>query len=238
VTTTNNPDSGAADVDGANGTANGSGYASASSVAALAREIEAMRGELGELLAIPARLDELASLVAQLAEATAAACPPSAAGVISWLALPPDATTAHEVLAELFDWLHQVYLRYPDAAAGLPECWLWHPDVVEELLWLQHAWRAAYHDEHAAVSLAGDWHDRYRPGVVRRITNAAGRCSLDNHQPRAERPPLGGAVAVPLADALEPIASWWATHRNSPGPLPTPEQLATAAHHQRPRGRR
>jgi hypothetical protein len=63
--TTNNPVSGSAGVGGSNGTANGSGYASASSVAALAREIEVMRGELGELLAIPGRLDELAGLVAQ-----------------------------------------------------------------------------------------------------------------------------------------------------------------------------
>lgn len=236
--TTNNANSGAAGIGGANESPNGSGYASASSVAALAREIEAMRGELGELLAIPGRLDELAGLVAQLAEATVAVCPPGGAGVVSWLALPADVTAAHEVLVELFDWLQQVYLRYPDAAAGLPECWLWHPDVVEELLWLQQAWQAAYHDEHASVSLAGDWHDRYRPGVVRRITTAAGRCSLENHQPRSDRPSLSGPVGAPLAEALEPIATWWATNRNSPGPIPTPEQLATAAHHERPRGRR
>jgi hypothetical protein len=236
--TTNNPDSGSAGVGGSNGTANGSGYASASSVAALAREIEVMRGELDELLAIPGRLDELAGLVTQLAEATAVGCPPGGTGVVSWLALPADAAATHEVLVGLVDWLQQVYLRYPDAAAGLPECWLWHPDVVEELLWLQQAWRAAYQDERAVVSLAGDWHDRYRPGVVRRITTAAGRCSLENHQPRPDRPSLSGPVGVPLAEALEPIATWWTTHRNSPGPIPTPEQLATAAHHERPRGRR
>lgn len=236
--TTNNANSGAASVGGANDSANGSGYASASSVAALAREIEAMRDELSELLAIPGRLDELAGLVAQLAEATATVCPSGGTEVMSWLALPAEVTAVHEVLVELCGWLQQVYLRYPDAAAGLPECWLWHPDAVEELLWLQHAWQAAYRDERAVVSLAGDWHDRYRPGVVRRITNAAGRCSLENHQPRPDRPSLSAAVGVPLAEALEPIVTWWATHRNSTGPIPTPEQLATAAQHERPRGRR
>ena len=58
-----------------------------------------------------------------------------------------------------------MFLRYPDGVAVLPECWLWHPDVVEELLWLMHAWRAAYEGRGASVQLAGDWHDRQRPGV-------------------------------------------------------------------------
>jgi len=50
-----------------------------------------------------------------------------------------------------------MYLRYPDAAATLPDCWLWHPDLVEELLWLSHAWTAAYQGPDASVALAGDW---------------------------------------------------------------------------------
>ena len=52
------------------------------------------------------------------------------------LADPPDQPPrSPATLAELGEWLRVVYLRYPDAASGLPECWLWHPDVVEELLW-------------------------------------------------------------------------------------------------------
>ena len=70
-----------------------------------------------------------------------------------------------------------MFLRYPDGVAVLPECWLWHPDVVEELLWLMHAWRAAYEGRGASVQLAGDWHDRQRPGVVRRVRTAVGSCS-------------------------------------------------------------
>jgi hypothetical protein len=130
-----------------------------------------------------------------------------------------------------------VYLRYPDAAAGLPDCWLWHPDVTEELLWLMHAWLAAYRDEHAAVSLAADWHDRYRPNVVRRITTAAGRCSLENHQSR-ESQPLPGAPEVPVAVAAEPIATWWATQRQDPAPEPDEWHLATANARRRPGTRR
>jgi hypothetical protein len=130
-----------------------------------------------------------------------------------------------------------VYLRYPDAAQGLPDCWLWHPDVVEELLWLMHAWLAAYRDDKATVSLAGDWHDRYRPGVVRRITTTTGRCSLENHQPRDGQPPPGAPV-VPVAGAAEQIATWWATTRTDPPPEPDEWHLATANTRRRPGTRR
>jgi hypothetical protein len=88
------------------------------------------------------------------------------------------------MLGELAGWLHAVFLRYPDGVAVLPECWLWHPDVVEELLWLMCAWRAAYEGRGASVQLAGDWHDRQRPGVIRRVKTAAGSCSPERHQSR------------------------------------------------------
>jgi len=219
------------------GSANSNAYASAASVAGLAREIDALRRDLAKLLAIPARLDELAELLAQLAEATAATGA-SASGALSWLDLDADTATAQQLLAGLVEWMARVYLRYSDAAHALPDCWAWHPDVIEELLWLWHTWLAAYHDDHASVTAAADWHDRYRPGAVRRITATAGRCSLDNHQPRPDRPLLGGPVVVPLADAAVSIATWWATNRTSPGPIPTPEQLADAAARWRPGSRR
>ena len=66
-----------------------------------------------------------------------------------------------------------------------PSAGSWHPDVVEELLWLQHAWLGAYEAKGASVQLAGDWHDRQRPGVVRRLKAAVGSCSKERHQTRA-----------------------------------------------------
>ena len=219
------------------GSPNGSAYASAGAVAGLAREIEALRRDLHLLREVPARLDELADLVAQLAEATATASTSNAVGAPSWLDLPTELDTAQAVLGELITWMAVVYLRYPDAAAGLPDCWLWHPDVAEELLWLMHAWLAAYRDEHAPVLLAADWHDRYRPNVVRRITTTAGRCSLENHQPR-DGQPLAEAPEVPVAAAAEPIAAWWATQRQDPAPEPAEGHLATANTRRRPGTRR
>jgi hypothetical protein len=222
-----------------NGSPNGRAYvyADAEAVAGLAREIEALRQSIDKLRGLPSRVDELAQLVAQLAEATAASTAAAAGGVASWLDLPTEVDAAYAVLGELLAWMQVVYLRYPDAAAGLPDCWLWHPDVVEELLWLMHAWLAAYRDDNAPVSLAGDWHDRYRPGVARRITSTAGRCSLENHQPRDGQPLPGGPV-VPVAGAAEQIATWWATTRTGPAPEPDEWHLATANARRRPGTRR
>jgi hypothetical protein len=230
-----------------NGSANGSTnanpngsayvYADAGAVAGLAREIEALRQSIDTLRGLPSRVDEVAELVAQLADAVNAS-PTVGGAVASWLDLATEVDTTHAVLGELLAWMQVVYLRYPDAAAGLPDCWLWHPDVVEELLWLMQAWLAAYRDDKAAVSLAGDWHDRYRPGVVRRITSTAGRCSLENHQPREGQPLPGGGPVVPVAGAVEQIATWWATSRPDPPPEPDEWHLATANTRRRPGTRR
>jgi hypothetical protein len=222
-----------------NGNPNGSTYvyADPGAVAGLAREIEALRQSIDTLRELPSRVDEVAELVAQLADAVNAATTASGGGVASWLDLPTEVDTAYPVLGELLTWMQVVYLRYPDAAAGLPDCWLWHPDVVEELLCLMQAWLAAYRDDKAVVSLAGDWHDRYRPGVIRRITSTAGRCSLENHQPRDGQPLLGGPV-VPGAGAVEQIATWWASARTDPPPEPDEWNLATANTRRRPGTRR
>jgi hypothetical protein len=204
-------------------------YASASAVAGLAREVEALSRAVEHVKSLPNQVDELARVVQTLAEQTATGM--SAGGAPSWLDLPEDIGAVRSVLEDLTGWMRDVFLRYADGAQQLPECWLWHPDVVEELLWLMHAWLAAYRAEDATVARAGDWHDRYRPGVVRRIKALAGTCSLENHQPRGNR--FTGGPAVPLAEAMAPIADWWATQRAELPPEPDEQHLAAAAAAQR-----
>lgn len=208
-------------------------YASTAAVSGLAREVDALR-RVVEPVAL--RVEELAGLVAAWGEATAGAAAPEPAAVPSWLDLPYDVGTAQALLDELTSWMARVYLRYPDAAQSLPDCWLWHPAVIEELLWLMHAWAAAYAGDTASVQLVGDWHDRYRPGVTRRINSAAGRCSLENHQ---DPDPLTDAPTVPVTNAVELIANWWADNsRAQPAPEPGPDHLAAATGRHRPGGRR
>jgi hypothetical protein len=206
-------------------------------VAGLAREVEALRRGMRH---VPSTGDlaRLADTVAELSETVAAMQTAGGGGrgseaIPSWLTLPRDLPSARAVLSDLTGWLRDVYLRYADAAREFPECWLWHPEIVEELVWLMYAWLAAYRDDEASVRAAGEWHDRLRPGVVRRVHGYARTCSLENHLPG--RPNATGAPYLPVVDsdadrdATAVVAAWWTDQRDEPGPAPTSDQMTAAA---------
>jgi hypothetical protein len=203
-------------------------------VAGLARELEQLRLDQHRLQTLPGRVDELAKLVQQLADTLAADNPSARPSQVapSWLDHDPgpvdDGRPPVELLTMLAGWIAGIYLRYSDAR--LPDCWLWHPDVVEELLWLHAAWLAAY-DPDAPITAVGDWHDRQRPGVTARIKAYAGMCSLEAHQPLQDR--ALPAPSAPTADAIPAIAAWWSTRRDQPGPVPSAQQLAAATERMR-----
>ena len=205
-----------------------------SAVAGLAREVEALQRRLDILDRLAGRVDELAVLVSRLAENVTVPEPSADVNppADSWLDFPTeidraDVATddAEHLLTALATWVGRVYLRYGDAIKAFPDCWLWHPEIVEELLWLHRAWSAAY-SEQAAPAAVGDWHERQRPGVLRRIREYAGVCSLEAHLPGGDlhsRP-----REVPVVDAIAPVTRWWVTGRAEPGPVPTHEQLSRA----------
>ena len=198
-------------------------------VAALGREVErvARRVDNMELL-----LRQLAADVAGLARVLEPSSPEDGedddtgtGAVRSWL-LGEDAAQARTDIADLVTWLGAIYLRYQHAV--LPSCWAWHPAVVEELWWLRQAHRAAYEAEGASWRDAGDWHDRQRPGVVKRIGAAIGGCDLARHAVNGDRRAAAQPVA-PLAGAADQIATTWTEHRTAPEP--TPEQTHEANQH-------
>ena len=193
-------------------------------VTGLAREVEGVRRTLAGT-ASAAELARVADLVADLSQIITASGAVAPEPPPTWLAAPADTDLAATLLVDLVGWIGQVYLRYTDAARGLPQCWLWHPDVIEELLWLRGAWHSAYQAGEASVRAAGDWHDRLRPGVTRRIADYTKACSLESHLPDRAL----GAPPVPMADTAEQIAAWWSSHRGRPGPIPTDAQLQAAA---------
>jgi len=202
----------------------------ATSVGGLARDLEALRRDVTGLSGLGRRVEELGQLVTRLADATTAATttgPAGSDGVVSWLDADLDRNdpgVAEAILTRLAQWVAGVYLRYPDA--NLPDCWLWHPEIVEELLWLHQAWLAAYADG-ARVTAAADWHDRYRPGVIARLKSTADMCGLEDHQPGKIR--HRHARTAPVLDAVPVIAAWWSTERDNPAPAPSGEQITTAA---------
>lgn len=210
-------------------------------VAGLAREVDGLRRRLDPLTGLPGRVDDLTGLVAELTTTvTALTARRGSTPCPSWLLHPHSPAGVGATLEGLCAWLAQVYLRYSDAVAGLPECWLWHPDVAEELLWLMHAWLGAYQGTGASVGLAADWHDRQRPGVVRRIKQTAASCSREAHMTREGWPRRPSAVpTVPGVEAVEVIARWWGSSREQPAPEPQPRDgtdfLPTTVSGDRPR---
>ncbi len=192
---------------------------------------------------VEALLDELAADVITLAArdrgTPAPAGPPHAADartgaeptagpedgplVRSWL-LGTDPDQARADLSDLIGWLYRVYLRYD--GAGLCSCWLWHPDVVEELWWLRQAHADAYDPEVGSWLRVADWHERHRPGVVKRLGPVVRRCELSLH---AEGGELDRAAdAAPLAVHTDQIATAWTTDPARPVPLPSRVQLDEA----------
>lgn len=204
----------------------------AEAVAGLARELDGLRKRVEPLDGLREQVEGVEAVLVELSDAVEALiarrsptpCP-------TWLSLPADEPAARRVLDELAAWLPAVFLRYPDGQQALPECWAYHPELVEELLWLMHAWLAAYQGPAASVGLAADWHERHRPGAVRRIRQAAGSCSVENHLTRegrtrypAEAPTLPGVEAIPA------VAAWWGPRREQPAPEPQPEAITRRSH--------
>ena len=174
------------------------------------------------------RVGELGTLVQQLAAdvtayARAVQSPPPEAdaeedpSLTPWL-LDEDPAHAEAELTDLAHWVDAIYLWYPDA--HLPSCWAWHPAAVTELQWLRHYHRIVHEGESASWRAVAEWHERLRPGVVKRLTTTAG-CDLSRHHGQPRRP----APAVPSA----PVARTWALAQRTP--TPTPQQLDTAQHY-------
>ncbi|TCM35118.1 hypothetical protein [Kribbella sp. VKM Ac-2568] len=219
------------------------GTAALAAVAGLARSVESLTRDVAAMktglqqTASKAAVTRLGDTVASLGNTVASfedllsriaakpgkgkAEPSSAEPVRSWLRLPEDQAAAETVLSELLPWMQTTYLRYATAREALPPCWLWHPEIVEELLWLMDAWAGAYEGPEASNKLVGDWHDRQRPGVTRRIGEYAPSCDVLAHRDGAGQP----AVTVPLAADADPFVTWWATGRDDNGPAPTLEQI-------------
>ena len=178
------------------------------------RHLERLANRVG---ALDQLLAQLAGDVMALAERLS---PGQGEPPLSWM-LAEHVGQSVAVLQEVAAWVYRVYLRFDDAQ--LPACWLWHADVVEELVWLWQFHREAYGPNSRSVQKAADWHDRYRPGVVKRLRGVARDCDLSYHAESSGQPT--GLRAVPLADHVERRAT---DHVLGQQPEPTEVQLAQA----------
>jgi hypothetical protein len=131
---------------------------------------------------------------------------------------------AEQLLAKLHDWMNAVLFRFPDSAKQLGEsCWLWHPEVVEELLTLRAAWIEAYQTA-PSPRAAMEWLSKHRPDCMTRLKTYLAACSIDRHGAGDTRI----APTVPLAaeEQVSAMAAWWVQGGRSTPPRPSPGLLA------------
>ncbi|MFF4647464.1 hypothetical protein [Streptomyces sp. NPDC001389] len=64
----------------------------------------------------------------------------------------------------------------PVTPPRIPPCWYRHREAVIELSWLCQEWIKIYTTSYGTPARAGDWHDRYAPGVKRRVIAALSVC--------------------------------------------------------------
>ncbi|MEU6284986.1 hypothetical protein [Streptomyces sp. NPDC047028] len=114
----------------------------------------------------------------------------------------------------------------PTEAERIPPCWYRHREAVRELSWLCQEWIKIYRTSYGAPNKAGDWHDRYAPGVKRRLISALGKCiQAGSHQddPWDVDPKLPTAPRAIDDDAvLSSFLSWDLQNRReapAPGPV-------------------
>jgi len=93
-----------------------------------------------------------------------------------WLTL--DGQAREDKLGELTDWVEAVLrVQYPGyVAEQIRPCWPNHPEALWELTWLYQLWCRTYLTKRPAPKDAADWHDRWAPGVLRRLAQVMNRC--------------------------------------------------------------
>ncbi|WP_182884017.1 hypothetical protein [Microbispora sp. H10949] len=80
---------------------------------------------------------------------------------------------------------------------AIPPCWDAHADLIIELGWLCQEWVRVYRTSYGNPAKAGDWHDRYLPGLRKRIaTSSAARCRYGHLQ---DSPPAPEPTRYPYS---------------------------------------
>lgn len=151
------------------------------SLAALAVQVAALRGQVAQVserldqaglrgdLDLAARFEELAQTVADALDAAA----PRGPAAPYWIGLDRQAFDAQ--LAELRRWVDTV-LRRHYSGYELGDCWPSHIHAIWELSTLATAWHHAYCGQRPDLARALEFHDRWLPGTMRRIATITRIC--------------------------------------------------------------
>ena len=149
-------------------------------VDALRREVESLATKLDTLVRAQrerAAVDDIAELRNQV-EQILDTLTDDDASPAEWFWLRMNEQVRDEKFAELADWVETVLRQqYPDYLADqIRPCWPNHPEARWELSWLYQQWSLTYLAKHPTSRDASEWHDRWAPGVIRRLSQVMSRC--------------------------------------------------------------
>jgi hypothetical protein len=151
-------------------------------VSGLHREVESLATKVDALASTQqehaAVLDDIANLRRQVEQILAILTEDGNAPPAEWFWLTMNEQQHNEKLGELSDWVETVLrLQYPGyLEEQIRPCWPDHPEARWELAWLYQLWSLAYLTRRPAPKDAADWHDRWSPGVIRRLSQVMRRC--------------------------------------------------------------
>ena len=165
------------------------------SVAALATHVNGLRRDLKSITAkvdVLTRtqqdhaivLDGISELRRQVEQILAILADEDDASPAAWFWLTMNEEERDAKFSELSDWVETVLrAQYPDYAADqIRSCWPNHPEARWELAWLYQQWSLAYLAKRPTLKDAADWHDRWSPGVLRRLSQVMSRCEAGCHR--------------------------------------------------------
>ncbi len=151
------------------------------SLAALAVQVAALRGQIGAInerldsaglcdgLNLAARFEELAQTVAD----TLGAAAPRGPAAPYWIGLDRD--TYHARLADLRRWADTV-LRQHYGGYELRDCWPRHIHAIWELSTLAAEWHRTYGGPRPDLARALEFYDRWLPNTIRHIADITRAC--------------------------------------------------------------
>ncbi|WP_327359873.1 hypothetical protein [Streptomyces sp. NBC_01304] len=192
--------------------------------------------DIGAIVPLRSALTSLTGQVAQLRQDLTALASQSEEKVMVWDWATMNQEEAGNAWKTLTDWVRNVLAgRYgwvghtsginPSSTKGgqtplplIPPCWYLHQEAVEELSWLCQEYERLFTTRYGTPSKVGDWHDRYAPGVRRRLAAALSDCAKKNGHKEAILQPMAveddAALSEVIARDLE-----WRPSAPPPGPV-------------------
>jgi hypothetical protein len=158
-------------------------------LAALAIQLNRLRQDLDALASTQQRhgavLSDVNDLKQQIERIVAILDTERDASPAAWFWLTMSDEERETKFSELYDWVETVLRQqYPGYLADhIKPCWPNHPGARWELTWLYQIWTLTNLTDRSAPKDSADWHDRWAPGVIRRLGQIMTRCTQASHAP-------------------------------------------------------